>query len=324
MGKSVLITGGAGFIGSHMVESLLADGHRVIALDDLTTGSLRNIQMLIGKPNFRFQLGSVLDAQLCNEVVAECDEVMHLAAAVGVKMIFERPMETIERNVRGTENILEAALRFGRKVFLASTSEVYGKEAKSGTDRFREDNDIILGPSMRWCYACSKALDEYLGRAYSISKGLPLVIGRFFNTVGPRQSGAYGMVIPRFVEWALAGRPIQVYGDGNQVRTFTHVKDAVRAACTLMTESRAEGQIINIGSEEPITIYELARRVKDMTNSHSEIVRVPYEQAYGQGFEDIRNRVPDLTKIYDLIGYRSECSLDRILQDTISYFRQQS
>src|SRR6476660_5455697 len=161
MGKSVLITGGAGFIGSHMVESLLADGHRVIALDDLTTGSLRNIQMLIGKPNFRFQLGSVLDAQLCNEVVAECDEVMHLAAAVGVKMIFERPMETIERNVRGTENILEAALRFGRKVFLASTSEVYGKEAKSGTDRFREDNDIILGPSMRWCYACSKALDEY-------------------------------------------------------------------------------------------------------------------------------------------------------------------
>jgi UDP-glucose 4-epimerase len=324
MGKSVLITGGAGFIGSHMVESLLADGHRVIALDDLTTGSLRNIQMLIGKPNFRFQLGSVLDAQLCNEVVAECDEVMHLAAAVGVKMIFERPMETIERNVRGTENILEAALRFGRKVFLASTSEVYGKEARSGTDRFREDNDIILGPSMRWCYACSKALDEYLGRAYSISKGLPVVIGRFFNTVGPRQSGAYGMVIPRFVEWALAGRPIQVYGDGNQVRTFTHVKDAVRAACTLMTESRAEGQIINIGSEEPITIYELARRVKDMTNSHSEIVRVPYEQAYGQGFEDIRNRVPDLTKIYDLMGYRSECSLDRILQDTISYFRQQS
>ena len=322
MGKSILVTGGAGFIGSHMAERLLADGHRVIALDDLTTGSLRNIQPLIGTPNFRFQLGSVLEKEVCNQFVAECDEVIHLAAAVGVKMIFDRPMETIERNVRGTENILEAALRSGRKVFLASTSEVYGKETRSDTNSFHEDDDITLGPSMRWCYACSKALDEYLGRAYCIGKGLPVVIGRLFNTVGPRQSGAYGMVIPRFVEWALSGKPIQVYGDGKQVRTFTHVQDCVRAVCNLMAEPRAEGQVVNIGSEEPITMLELARRIKDLTDSRSEIVHISYDQAYGLGFEDIRNRVPNVTRIRDLVGYRPEYDLDRILQDTISYFRQ--
>jgi UDP-glucose 4-epimerase len=319
--RSTLITGGAGFIGSHLAESLLADGQRVVVLDDLSTGSLRNVQHLVGSPGFRFQLGSVLDKAACDELVGACDEVVHLAAAVGVKMIFERPMETIERNVRGTENILESALRAGRKVFLASTSEVYGKETKRGTDRFHEDDDVTLGPSMRWCYACSKALDEYLCRAYFLEKGLPVVIGRLFNTVGPRQSGAYGMVIPRFVEWALAGEPIQVYGDGQQVRTFTHVKDAVRAVRGLMRAPAAEGQVVNIGSADPITMLDLAHRIKALTASASPIVTVPYEQAYGKGFEDIRNRVPDLSRIEALLGYRPERTLGDILADTIAFAR---
>jgi UDP-glucose 4-epimerase len=320
--KLVLITGGAGFIGSHLAESLLADGHRVAVLDDLSTGNLRNIQGLIGHPGFHFQLGSVLDKPVCDRMVAEAHEVIHLAAAVGVKMIFDHPMETIERNVRGTENILDSALRAGRKVFIASTSEVYGKETKSGSDRFSETDDITLGPSMRWCYACSKALDEYLARAYFLEKGLPVVVGRFFNTVGPRQSGAYGMVIPRFVEWALSDKPIQVYGDGKQVRTFTHVKDSIRALRGLMREPKAEGQTVNIGSSDPITIMDLALRIKEMTGSRSPVVLVPYEQAYGKGFEDIRNRVPDLARIGQLIGYRPERTLEAILQDTIEFTRK--
>jgi UDP-glucose 4-epimerase len=321
--KRVLITGGAGFIGSHLAESFLADDYQVIVLDDISTGSLRNIRQLIGQANFKFQLGSVLDQDQCNQIVDECDEIIHLAAAVGVKMIFDRPMETIERNVRGTENVLEAALRHGRKIFIASTSEVYGKEARRATNRFHEDDDITLGPSMRWCYACSKALDEYLARAYHMEKGVPVVIGRFFNTVGPRQSGAYGMVIPRFVQWALNGKPIQIYGDGKQIRTFTHVYDAVRAIRALLVEPRAEGEVINIGSEEPITILDLAHQIKDMTGSHSEIIHISYDQAYGKGFEDIRNRVPDLTKISQLIDYRPERNLNKILQDTIEFTRQQ-
>lgn len=320
--RTILITGGAGFIGSHLAENLLADGHRVVVLDDLSTGSLRNIQHLIGTSGFRFQLGSVLEKEACIKLVAEADEVIHLAAAVGVKMIFDHPMETIERNVRGTENILDSALRAGRKVFIASTSEVYGKETKGGSDKFHEGDDVTLGPSMRWCYACSKALDEYLARAYFIEKGLPVVVGRFFNTVGPRQSGAYGMVIPRFVEWALSDKPIQVYGDGKQVRTFTHVKDAVRALRGLMREPKAEGQTVNIGSADPITIMDLALRIKEMTNSKSPIALVPYEQAYGKGFEDIRNRVPDLSRAAELIGYRPERSLESILVDTIEFTRK--
>jgi UDP-glucose 4-epimerase len=320
--KSVLITGGAGFIGSHLAENLLADGYRVTVLDDLSTGSLRNIQHLIDAPSFRFQLGSVLDKAATDRLVSESHEVIHLAAAVGVKMIFDHPMETIERNVRGTENILDSALRAGRKVFIASTSEVYGKETKGDSDKFSETDDITLGPSMRWCYACSKALDEYLARAYFMEKGLPVVVGRFFNTVGPRQSGAYGMVIPRFVEWALTDKPIQVYGDGKQVRTFTHVQDAVRALRGLMREPKAEGQTINIGSADPITIMDLALRIKEMTGSKSPIALLPYEQAYGKGFEDIRNRVPDLSRIGKLIGYKPERNLEAILTDTIEYTRK--
>jgi UDP-glucose 4-epimerase len=232
---TILITGGAGFIGSHLAETLLEHGHPVIGLDDLSTGSRQNVQHLIGRRGFRFEQGSVLDREVCQRAIAEADVVVHLAAAVGVKLVFERPIETIDRNVRGTEHVLEAAAQYGRKVFLASTSEVYGKEARPGTRVFRETDDVTLGVSMRWSYACSKALDEYLARAYHLSKGLPVVIGRLFNTVGPRQTGAYGMVIPRFVDWALTGQPLQVYGDGGQIRVFTHVRDTVRAIGALST-----------------------------------------------------------------------------------------
>jgi nucleoside-diphosphate-sugar epimerase len=315
--ETVLVTGGAGFIGSHLVDALLKDGHPVIALDDLSTGSLRNIQHLIGHRGFRFELGSVLDRQRCQQAIAEADVVVHLAAAVGVKLVFERPIDTIERNVRGTEHVLEGALRHGRKVFLASTSEVYGKETPDGSPVFRETDDVTLGVSMRWSYACSKALDEYLARAYHQTKGLPVVIGRLFNTVGPRQTGAYGMVIPRFVDWALAGTPIRVYGDGRQVRVFAHVHDTVRALWALMNEPRAEGQIVNIGGVEPVTMLELARRIKALTRSDSEIVLVPYEQAFGAGFEDIRLRVPDLARLQELVGYRPAFSLDAILRDMV-------
>jgi UDP-glucose 4-epimerase len=318
---TTLVTGGAGFIGSHMCDSLIEAGNHVLVLDDLSTGSLKNIQHLIGHPNFEFHLGSVLDPNLCERLAGRSHEIIHLAAAVGVKMIFDRPMETIERNVKGTEIVLEAALKHGRRVFVASTSEVYGKEPRGKTGRFSEADDITLGPSMRWSYACSKAVDEYLARAYSISKGLPVVIGRFFNTVGPRQSGAYGMVIPRFIEWALAGKPIQIYGDGRQVRTFTHVKDAVKAVRALMNNPWADGEIFNIGSSEPISIWSLAERIRELTASKSELVLLAYEQAYGKGFDDIRNRVPDLTKIEGAVDYRASWSLEQILWDTVEYAR---
>ena len=320
--ERILVTGGAGFIGSHLSEALVGDGGHVTVLDDLSTGNLRNIQPLLPGQRFRFVLGSVMDPVRCDELVKECDAIIHLAAAVGVKKVFEQPLETIESNVRGTQNVLEAALKYGRKVFVASTSEVYGKATRDGASTFAESDDVTLGPSMRWCYACSKALDEYLARAYAGTKGLPVVIGRFFNTVGPRQSGAYGMVIPRFVEWALAGKPLHVYGDGSQVRSFTHVLDTVRAVRALMDEPAAEGEVINIGSQEPITILALARRIIEMTGSRSTVAHLPYEEAYGPGFEDIRNRVPNLGKISGLIRYRPEWTLDDILRDTIDHARK--
>jgi UDP-glucose 4-epimerase len=319
--KSVLITGGAGFIGSHLAEAYLAEGRRVTVLDDLSTGSLRNIKHLIDDPRFRFELGSVMDPSLTDEIVSASGEVVHLAAAVGVQLVFSKPTETIERNVSGTEHVLRAALRYGRKVFIASTSEVYGRDVAGDGRAFRETDEITLGPSMRWCYACSKALDEYLARAYHADKGLPVVIGRLFNTVGPRQSGAYGMVIPRFVEWALGGKPIQVYGDGGQLRTFTHVLDAVRAITALMREPSAEGEVVNIGSEETVSILDLARMVKEATASASKIVHVPYADVFGEGFEDIRSRVPDVTKMRALTGVAAERSLRDILADTIAYAR---
>jgi UDP-glucose 4-epimerase len=313
----VLVTGGAGFIGSHLVEALLEDGHTVVAFDDLSTGRRHNVEHLLGHERFRLDLGSVLDREQCHRAIAGADVVVHLAAAVGVKLVFERPIETIDRNVRGTEHVLEGALRHGCKVFLASTSEVYGKEARADGAIFRETDDVTLGVSMRWSYACSKALDEYLARAYHQTKGLPVVIGRLFNTVGPRQTGAYGMVIPRFVDWALAGEPIQVYGDGRQVRVFAHVRDTVRAVWALLNEPRAEGEIVNIGGAEPITMLDLARRIKALTGSTSDIVLLPYEKVYGAGFEDIRMRAPDLGKLHGLIGYRPEVSLDAILRDMV-------
>ncbi len=320
--KPVLITGGAGFIGSHLAESLLADGSEVTVFDDLSTGLVANIEHLIGRPGFRFEEGSVLDSGPTDRAVEAAGEVIHLAAAVGVKMVFTQPTETIKRNVRGAENVLASATRHGRKVFIASTSEVYGRDLDGEAGRFSETDEITLGPSMRWCYACSKALDEYLARAYHADMGLSVVIGRIFNTVGPRQSPRYGMVIPRFVEWALAGEPIQVYGDGKQLRTFTHVLDTARAIRTLMAEPRAEGEVVNIGSDEIVSILNLAGMIKEMTRSPSEIVHVPYEEAYGAGFEDVRNRAPELSKIVELTGFRADRTLNDILRYTIDYARK--
>ncbi len=318
-----LITGGAGFIGSHLAEALLSRGHEVVALDDLSTGSLDNIRHLLDRPGFRFVPGSILDAAVVDSRVQECQQVYHLGAAVGVKLIVEQPVRTIETNVKGTQVVLEAALRYGRNAFIASTSEVYGKDVSRNGGRFKETDDVTFGVSMRWCYASSKALDEYLARAYHIEKGLPIVIGRFFNTVGPRQSDAYGMVVPRFVKQALAGIPITIYGDGKQVRSFGWVGDAVQAACTLMEHPQAVGGIFNIGSNEAVTIQRLAERVKSLTESASEIVHVLYEEAYGAGFEDIRYRVPDITKLKQTIGYRPTKSLDAILTEVITFFTRQ-
>ncbi|HIE08992.1 MAG TPA: SDR family NAD(P)-dependent oxidoreductase [Armatimonadetes bacterium] len=319
----VLVTGGAGFIGSHLCEKLLEEGYEVYALDDLSTGSLQNILHLMGEPRFHFVLGSILDEEEVDRLVAKCRQVYHLAAVVGVKLVFEDPIRTIEVNVRGTENVLEAALRHGRKVLIASTSEVYGKDVRNPTGKFKEEDDIIIGPSIRWCYACSKALDEYLARSYFIKKGLPVVIARLFNTVGPRQTGAYGMVIPRFVEQALTGKPITVYGDGEQVRSFCWVGDVVEAMMKLIDHPKAVGEVFNVGSDKPITINDLARKVKEKTGSKSPIQHIPYEEAYGPGFEDIRYRVPDISKIRNLIGFEPTLGIDEILERVIAFKRRE-
>jgi UDP-glucose 4-epimerase len=318
----VLVTGGAGFIGSHLTEALLARDQEVVALDDLSTGSLQNILHLMRRPGFEFALGSIMDEGAVNEAVAASDIVYHLGAAVGVRLVFQQPVRTIETNVRGTQHVLDACLRHGRKVLIASTSEVYGKDVHNGSGHFREDDDITIGPSIRWCYATSKALDEFLARAYYSDKGLPVVIARFFNTVGPRQSPAYGMVVPRFVEQALLNKPLTIYGDGSQVRSFTWVGDAVEAVIRLMETPAAEGDVFNVGSEESITIGELAERVRLMTGSSSETVFVPYEEAYGPGFEDIKYRVPDITKLRRLTGYAPTLSIDEILERVTEYTRQ--
>lgn len=317
-----LVTGGAGFIGSHLAETLLAKGTEVVVLDDLSTGRLENIRLLLDRPGFRFIHASMLDARTVEEQVRNCQQIFHLGAAVGVKLIFDQPVRTIETNVKGTEVVLEAALRSGRPIFVASTSEVYGKDVIRDGERFKETDDVTLGVSIRWCYASSKVLDEFLARAYHEEKGLPVVIGRFFNTVGPRQSDAYGMVMPRFVKQALAGKPLTVYGDGRQVRSFGWVGDAVGAAIALMETSAAVGEIFNIGGDEPVTIHELADRVRRTAESSSEIAHMPYEEAYGPGFEDIRYRVPDLTKIRDAIGYRPSKTLDEIISEVVRFMQQ--
>jgi UDP-glucose 4-epimerase len=315
-----LITGGAGFVGSHLAEALLARGDEVYVLDDLSTGSIDNIEHLKKSPGFHYAIESIRNEPIVAELVDRVDVVFHLAAAVGVRLIVESPVNTIETNVHGTEAILKVANKKKKKVLIASTSEVYGK---STLVPFREDADLVLGPTHkgRWSYACSKAIDEFLALAYHKEKRLPVVIVRLFNTVGPRQTGRYGMVIPNLVKQAVLGHPLTVYGDGRQSRCFTYVSDVVGVFLKLVDHPNAVGEVFNVGNDrEEVTIYELAQRVKARTGSKSEIVMVPYDQAYEEGFEDMRRRVPDLTKVHALTGYEPKVHLDEILDRVIAYF----
>jgi UDP-glucose 4-epimerase len=316
-----LITGGAGFIGSHLAEALLAEGHSVTVLDNLSTGRYENIAHLAEQPRFRFVRETVTNELVMDRLVSMCDVIFHLAAAVGVELIIKDPVWTIETNLEGTEVALRLARRYGTKVLLASTSEVYGK---STAIPFREDADRVMGPTTksRWSYAESKAIDEFLALAYHKQFDVPVVICRFFNTVGPRQTGMYGMVIPRFVQQALAGKPITVYGDGQQTRCFCNVKDTVRAVMALAVEPQAVGEIYNVGSEDEITIRALAEQVLARTGSSAEIVIVPYDQAYEKGFEDMVRRVPSIAKIKAAIGWQPTISLDHTLDEVIAYFRE--
>jgi len=317
-----LITGGAGFIGSHLADELLYRGEKVHVLDDLSTGSIDNIRHLKDRPGFSYTIESAMGAPLVAELVDEADVVYHLAAAVGVELIVESPVRTIETNVHCTEVLLTQANKKKKPVFIASTSEVYGKGERLP---FREDGDLLLGPTNmgRWAYACSKALDEYLGLAYFKEKGLPVVVGRLFNTVGPRQTGRYGMVVPSFVSQALGGRPITVYGDGTQQRCFCHVGDVVQALCDLMSREDLYGEVFNIGSTEEISMLDLAQRVRDAAGSESEINLVSYEDAYEPGFEDMPRRVPDISKVNQAIGWRPTRDLAGILDDVIRSEREE-
>ena len=314
----VLITGGAGFIGSHLADAYLERGDEVLVIDDLSTGTIENIRHLKSNPKFHYTIDSVHNQPVTAELVDQSDVVVHLAAAVGVKLIVESPVRTIETNVRGTEVILALANKKQKRVMIASTSEVYGLSADVP---FREDGNLVMGATTkgRWSYACSKAIDEFLALAYWREKKLPTTIVRLFNTVGPRQTGRYGMVIPTFVRQALAGRPITVYGNGKQTRCFGYVGDVVGALIKLMDRPDSVGQVYNIGSSEEISILQLAEKVKELTNSESEIVLVPYDEAYEEGFEDMPRRVPDTTKINQLVGFRAEMTLEGILKSVISF-----
>ncbi|MGH2787971.1 MAG: GDP-mannose 4,6-dehydratase [Actinomycetota bacterium] len=309
-----LITGGAGFIGSHLAEALVARGDHVVVLDNLSTGRSKNLAEIADAVEFVH--GSVLDSLLVDEWVARSDIVVHLAAAVGVQLIVDRPLRSLITNIRGSENLLEAAHRYRTKILIASTSEIYGKNQKAS---FREDDDQVLGsPGVsRWSYSTSKAVDEILAFAYHREKRLPTVVFRLFNTVGPRQTGAYGMVVPRLVEQALNGGPLTVYGDGLQSRCFCHVSDVVEALLILLHEPRAEGDVFNIGSTEEVSILELAQKIAHATDTNPEIARIPYEKAYGEGFEDMRRRVPDTSKLRDLTGWEPCYRLDEIIADVI-------
>ncbi len=319
--SKALVTGGAGFIGSHLCELLLADGHEVWALDDLSTGSRENVAHLLERRDFHLVVDSVLSASVVNELVHKCDVVYHLAAAVGVRLIVEEPVRTLVTNVQGTETVLEYCNRFGKRVLIASTSEVYGDHREE--IELAENARRIYGPTTqrRWAYADSKAMDEFLALAHHQERGLDCVIVRLFNTVGPRQSGQYGMVIPRFAANANAGRPLEVYGDGTQTRCFCHVQDTIRALKGLMEQRDTRGEIFNVGSHQKIRILDLAVRLIELTGSSSEIVFVPYDQVYGQGIEDMLHRIPSIEKIGAAIGWRPERDLDRILADVVQHVR---
>lgn len=317
---NVLVTGGAGFIGSHLAEEILARNHNVIVIDNLSTGSIENIEHLKTNDRFTYYIDTIMNRPLMAELIDKCDEIYHLAAAVGVRLIIDRPVETIETNIKGTEIVLEFANKKKKKVLIASSSEVYGK---NNNVPFNEEDDLVLGSTMRsrWSYACSKAIDEFLAFAYWRENTLPVVIGRFFNTVGPRQIGQYGMVIPRFVTQALKGEPITVYGDGTQTRSFTYVGDVVNACIKLMETPGALGKVFNIGSNSEVSIDTLARIVKERSKSNSEIIHVPFNEAYDDNFEDMQRRVPDISKINRLIGYEPTKTIEQIIDSVIEYHK---
>jgi len=313
----VFITGGAGFIGSHVADALIDRGDTVLILDDLSTGSMENIDHLVGRDGFEYRIGSATDVPLVSELVDRCDVTIHLAAAVGVKLIVEKPVHTIETNVRATEVVLGAAAKKQKLVVLASTSEVYGKGIKIP---FSEEDDLKLGSTShsRWAYACSKALDEWLALAYYREKHVPVIVTRFFNTVGPRQTGRYGMVLPTFVSQAVAGEPITVYGTGEQSRCFGHVRDATDAVFKLMDTEAAIGQVVNVGTDREVTIRQLAEMVRDAAGSQSDIVHIPYAEAYAEGFEDLERRVPDVQKLERMTGFRFSRSLEQIVEEVVA------
>ena len=321
MAKRYLITGGAGFIGSHLGEKLLAEGHSVVALDDLSTGREQNIAGMRGNPRFQLVRDTVENEATVNTLMASCDAVFHLAAAVGVQLVLDEPVRTIRTTIHGTEVVLEAAARFGRPVLITSSSEVYGKGARVP---FSEDDDVVMGPTKttRYCYAYCKGIDEFLGLAYHKQYGLPVTIVRLFNTVGPRQVGMYGMVLPRFVSAALSGQSLKVHGDGNQTRCFAHVSDVIIAIVLLMNTPGAVGQVFNLGGEEEVSINDLAARVVKLAGSSSPVEHVSYEQAYGHRFEDMARRVPRLDKIRSAIGFRPKHSLDEIIRSVIEDARR--
>ncbi len=318
---NILITGGAGFIGSHLCESLLSEGHKVTIIDNLSTGRFSNISHLQGNDKFQYVIGTILDRCLMENLISGADIIYHLAAAVGVKYIIDNPLLSLQTNIIGTENVLEFANKYKKKVLIASTSEIYGKSDKIP---FKEEDDRVLGSTSisRWGYSCSKAIDEFVALAYHREKKLPVVIVRLFNTVGPRQSGQYGMVIPKFVKAALLGHPLLIFGDGKQSRCFTDVADVVTGLKALMNEPKAEGQVFNIGNTEEITIEDLAVKVKGITNSNSKIEYIPYEDAYEQGFEDMRRRMPDLSKINEYVGYAPKFNLENILERVVKYYEE--
>ena len=318
---NVLITGGAGFIGSHLAERLLELDHNVFIIDNLWTGKLANIAKVQNNKSLHLVVDTILNESVMNELIFKVDHIYHLAAAVGVRNIMDHPVETLDINVKGTETVLRLANRFKKKVLIASTSEIYGKHMGHS---LTEDDNRVMGTvkKRRWAYACSKTLDEFLALAYFDEKKLPMVVARLFNTVGPRQTGQYGMVLPNFVQSALLGKPITVFGDGTQSRSFAHVRDVVEALTKLMDEPRAEGDVFNVGNDHEVTINDLAQKVREMTGSSSEIEYMSYEKAYGPGFEDMERRCPNIEKIKNLIGFEPNYDLEAIIQSVIDYFKE--